>query len=57
MSLTLNIPKYVALHSNSNTPPSTHHKWKVMILYAKQPMGIIGDQLPMKSPIELEDKL
>ena len=28
MSLAINEPKYVALHSNSNTTPSMHHEWK-----------------------------
>ena len=56
MSLTLTISKYVALHSNSNTT-SKHATNGKYILYAKQPMGNVGDQLPMKNPIELEDKL
>ena len=55
MSLTLTISKYVALHSNSNTT-SKHATNGKYILYAKQPMGNVGDQLPMKNPIELEDK-
>ena len=41
MILTLNEPKVVALHSDSNTdPPSMHQKLVelFLILYAKQPM-------------------
>ena len=57
MSFALHEPKEVALHSNSNTTPNMHHKWKENILYCMQDnqQKIIGYQLPTRNPIGLKD--
>jgi hypothetical protein len=59
MGSTLNEPKEDAPHSNIR-----HYLWacstsgkEVLILDAKQPMKIVGNQLPMESLIELKESL
>ena len=57
MSLAVNEPKEVALHSVSNTTPNMHHNWKENILNCmhNNQKKIIRYQLPAQNPIGLKD--
>ena len=54
LSLALNEPNQVALHSNSNTTSKVHHSGK-KILILQNEWKIIRDELPVESAIELKD--
>ena len=51
----MNWKKLLSFHIQT-LPPIMHHKWKEIINFVKwnNQWKIIGDQLPMKSPIEFK---